>query len=306
MRPIKTVIGLFTESKDVENSINELKSRGYNPKDISMIMKDTREAKKIQENTGGDIAAGAATGATTGAVVGGIAGLLIGIGAIAIPGVGAFLIGGPLAAALGLSGAAATTATGAMTGALAGGIIGALMSLGLPKEDAERYETRIKEGAILLAVPAFEGQEMEVANTMDKYGASDIKTLHTPTQDERVDVRREDWDENDIDNRSYAASTDPSQTRERHSVHDEAHHKDEHHNEHRMSQDDDDDDYKTANPIEIQSYLKHVDYPASKEDLIHEAKEEGADTNVIHTLNDLPEDKFDSPTDVSRAIGHMK
>lgn len=306
MRPIKTVIGLFTESSDVENAINDLKSRGYNPKDISMIMKDTREAKKIQENTGGDVAAGAATGATTGAVIGGFAGLLIGVGALAIPGVGAFLIGGPLAAALGLTGAAATTATGAMTGALAGGLIGALMSLGLPKHEAKQYETRIKEGAILLAVPTFEGQEMEVANTMDKFGASDIKTLQSPTQDKRSVDRREDWDENDIDDRSYAASSDVNQIHERRSIHDEAHHRKDAHHGHHMSQDDRSDEYEAANPVEIQSYLKHVDYPASKEDLIHEAKEEGADTDVIHTLKDLPEDTFDSPTDVSRAIGHIK
>jgi hypothetical protein len=306
MRPIKTVIGLFTESKDVEGALNELKSRGYNPKDISMIMKDTREAKKIQENTGADVGAGAATGAATGAVIGGLTGLLLGVGAITIPGVGAFLIGGPLAAALGLSGAAATTATGAMTGALAGGLIGALMSLGLPREEAERYETRIKEGAILLAVPAFEGQEMEVSQTMDKFGASDIKTLQTPIDADRADDRQDDWDERDIDDRSYATAGDPSQLHEGYSVHDAAHHHKGDHHEHRMHQDDDANDYHAANPVQIQKYLKHVDYPASKEDLIHEAEEEGANRDVIQTLKDMPEEKFDSPTDVSRAIGHIK
>jgi hypothetical protein len=298
MRTIKTVIGLFTENEDVEGAINELKSRGYNPKDISMIMKDTREAKKIQENTGADVGAGAASGAATGAVVGGIAGLLIGIGAIAIPGVGAFLIGGPLAAALGLSGAAATTASGAMTGALAGGLIGALMSLGLPREEAEHYETRIREGAILLAVPAFEGQEAEVSQAMDKFGASDIKTLHSPegTFKDRDNDR-------DLDDRTYAASSDPTQQREGHRVHDEAHH---HGHETRHDMRSDDDDTEIANPVKIQKYLKHVDYPATKEDLIHEAEEEGADRDVIHTLQDLPEDQFNGPTDVSKAIGHMK
>lgn len=299
MKDIKTVIGLFREHEDVEGAINELKTRGYNPKDISLIMRDTREAENIQDNTGAVVGAGAAGGAATGAVVGGIAGLLIGIGAIAIPGVGAFLIGGPLAAALGLSGAAATTASGAMTGALAGGLIGALMSLGLPREEAEQYETRIREGAILLAVPAYAGQENEVTQSMEKFGASDIKILHTP---ENAFTKRRD--ERDLDNRSYATSSDPTQPRQERSIHDEAHHHGEH-GHHKMRRSEDNDD-AIVNPVQIQKYLKHVDYPATKEDLIHEAEEEGADSNVLHTLEDLPEDRFNGPTDVSRAIGHIK
>lgn len=277
MKPIKTVIGLFTEEEDVEGAINELKDRGYNPKDISLIMRDTRGARRIEEDTGAEVGEGAASGAATGAIVGGITGLLIGIGAITIPGVGAFLIGGPLAAALGLSGAAATTASGAMTGALAGGLIGALMSLGLPREEAERYETRIREGAILLAVPAYEGQEAEVSQAMDKFGASDIKMLRT--------------------------SSEPVQAGKGHSVHDTAHH---HGESARHTKRSSDDEESIVNPVQVQKYLKHVDYPATKEDLIHEAEEEGADSNVIHTLEDLPEDRFNGPTDVSRAIGYLK
>lgn len=295
MKAIKTVIGLFTEKDDVEGAINELKSRGYNPKDISLIMKDTKEAKKIHEHTGADIGAGAASGAATGAVVGGIAGLLIGIGAITIPGIGAFLIGGPLAASLGLSGAAATTASGAMTGALAGGLIGALMALGLPKEEAEHYESRIKEGAILLAVPAYAGQEGEISDAMNKYNASDIKALNIATKttmhsdEESLDARPD----------TTVSAAMPMQ--------DQQFSRDDHHDR------DDDRDIShhhkagdVANPIEVQKYLKHVDYPATKDDLVNEAEEEGADVKVIHTLRDLPREKFNDPTDVSRAIGDMR
>ena len=61
---------------------------------------------------------GAATGAGTGGVLGGTLGWLVGIGAIAIPGLGPFIAAGPIMAAL--SGAAAGAALGGVTGALIG------------------------------------------------------------------------------------------------------------------------------------------------------------------------------------------
>jgi hypothetical protein len=199
MRQVKTVIGLFSDDVDAESAIGALKRRGYDPKDISLIMRDNQRAENIEENTG--VGEGAASGAATGAVVGGIAGLLIGVGAFTIPGIGAVLIGGPLAAALGLSGAAATTASGAMTGALAGGLIGALMNLGLPRDEAAHYEQQIQAGAILLAVPAMEGQEVEAEEVMKQYNATDVKAL---TIDTDSAVNRDRRDEEIHTSRAHA------------------------------------------------------------------------------------------------------
>jgi len=75
---------------------------------------------------------------------------------------GGLLIGGPLVAALGLTGVVATTVSGAVTGAVAGGLIGALVGLGLPKEDAEYYNEAIEKGGILLAVQAHDGDQDRV------------------------------------------------------------------------------------------------------------------------------------------------
>lgn len=147
------VLGIFSNRNYAEQAIMDLESSGFDPKDISIVTKDQAHAENIADSTGGTVAEGAVSGATTGGVVGGLAGLLIGIGAIAIPGLGGILIGGPLAAALGLTGAAATTVSGALTGAVAGGLIGALMGLGVSEDDAKFYEDRIREGAILLAIP---------------------------------------------------------------------------------------------------------------------------------------------------------
>lgn len=172
------VFGVFTEKDDAEDAIEELKDSGFDPKDISIMMKDTFEGQELASDTGTNVAEGAVSGAATGGVIGAIAGLLIGVGAITIPGLGPLLIGGPLAAALGLTGAAATTLSGAATGVLAGGLLGALMGLGIPEEDARVYERHLNEGAILVAVPVLERNEADVRDILEDNGADRVRTIH--------------------------------------------------------------------------------------------------------------------------------
>lgn len=176
---MKTIIGLFETREEVQEAVERLKDEGFEAKDISLVMRDTKQAESIQSDTGADVAGGAVSGATTGAVIGALAGL---VSAIAIPGLGAFFIGGPIAAALGLTGAAASTVSGAATGALAGGLIGALTGLGLSEEDAAIYESRLKEGAILAAVPVGNRDEHYVRRIFEEYHASDVKTIDQTTR----------------------------------------------------------------------------------------------------------------------------
>lgn len=170
----KTVLGIFSDRANAEEAIGNLEEAGYNPKDISIVMKDKSEGEKLASNTGADVAEGTVAGMTSGAILGGLAGLLA---SFVIPGLGAFFIGGPLAAALGLTGAAATTASGAATGALAGGLLGALTGLGLSDDDAKAYEDRVKQGGILLAIPARSGEEAEIESMLSECGADDIKSV---------------------------------------------------------------------------------------------------------------------------------
>lgn len=183
----KIVLGVFNEREEVEEAITELKDRDFNPKDISIVMKDTHAAEEIAEDTGaGDVVEGTVTGATTGAVLGGLAGLLA---SYALPGLGAFFIGGPIAAALGLGGAAASAVSGAVTGAAAGGLIGGLTSaFGLSEEDAKVYQERIESGAILLAVPARNDEESVVKEILETSGADNVKVVTAPTDEDIEDM----------------------------------------------------------------------------------------------------------------------
>lgn len=171
------VLGVFSNHTDADSAIEDLRLAGFDTKEISLIVKDTTE--NGMRAKGATITAGTTQGVVTGGVIGGIAGLLIGMGAIALPGIGAILIGGPLAATLGLTGAAATTVSGAVTGALAGGIVGALTGLGLPEEEARLYEDRIKEGAVLIAVPSKEDRGEEIRGVLEQNDADQIRFIQT-------------------------------------------------------------------------------------------------------------------------------
>jgi hypothetical protein len=61
----------------------------------------------------------------------------------------------------------------------------------------------------------------------------------------------------------------------------------------------------TVNPVQIQKFLKGVNYPASRQDLIHQAEQHGADQNVRDALDRLPDIQFQTPADVSQAIGKL-
>ena len=138
------VYGIYRTRTMVERAVEELKDAGFRNTDISVLFPEGGGTKEFAIEKETKAPEGAATGAGTGAVVGGALGWLMGIGLLAIPGLGPFIAAGPIMAAL----------AGVGAGGLAGGIAGALIGMGIPEYEANRYEGRIKEGGILLSVHA--------------------------------------------------------------------------------------------------------------------------------------------------------
>jgi uncharacterized protein DUF2795 len=60
-----------------------------------------------------------------------------------------------------------------------------------------------------------------------------------------------------------------------------------------------------ANPFDVQAFLEGVGYPTGKRRLLREAESQGADHDVRSTLRRLPDRSFESPTEVSEAIGKL-
>ncbi|HUG03073.1 MAG TPA: hypothetical protein VML92_01420 [Steroidobacteraceae bacterium] len=140
------VTGLFTDREQAEQGYQTLTARGYEAKDINVVMSDdTRKryfASGEETELGTKAAKGAGVGGAIGGTVGAIAAAIAAVGtSIAIPGLG-LVIAGPLAAAL----------AGAGAGGATGGLVGALIGAGIPEERVKHYEKGIKSGGILMGV----------------------------------------------------------------------------------------------------------------------------------------------------------
>jgi hypothetical protein len=145
--------------------VEQLKAAGFTPNDISVLFPDKTGSKDFAHEHHTKAPEGAATGVGAGTVLGGALGWLVGIGALAIPGLGPFIAAGPIMAAL----------SGAAAGAALGGITGALIGLGIPEYEAKRYEGKIREGNVLISVHTENSQERTRAKQIfERAGAEDI------------------------------------------------------------------------------------------------------------------------------------
>lgn len=164
----KAVIALCSNYQQAARAVEELRTAGFSNNDISALLPDKAGTRDFAHKQGTKAPEGAATGAGSGAVLGGALGWLIGVGSLAIPGVGPFIAAGPIMAALG----------GAAVGGTVGGIAGALIGLGIPEYEAKVYEGKIKGGNILLSVHTDDGDEARRAKEIfERVGATDISKV---------------------------------------------------------------------------------------------------------------------------------
>jgi len=163
----KSVFGIAKTEQQAVNIVEGARDNGFSGDDVSVIFPDTGTSREFAFAKGTKAPEGATTGAVTGGVVGGVAGWLVGIGSLAIPGLGPFVAAGPIMAAL----------SGAAAGAATGGIAGALVGMGIPEFEAKRYEGRVKGGDILISVHVEDRDETKRAKEIfERAGAEDIST----------------------------------------------------------------------------------------------------------------------------------
>jgi uncharacterized protein (TIGR02271 family) len=160
-----TVVGVFEDHEHARDAIEALKDEGFDADSISVLAPDTQVTRDIADDTGSHAGSGAATGAVAGGVLGGLGGWLIGIGALAIPGIGPFIAAGAFATALG----------GAAIGAGVGAIAGALMGMGIPEDHARYYEGEAKAGRTLVTVRADDDYDYARQTLLD-HGAYDVES----------------------------------------------------------------------------------------------------------------------------------
>jgi Protein of unknown function (DUF2795) len=55
-------------------------------------------------------------------------------------------------------------------------------------------------------------------------------------------------------------------------------------------------------PDDVQKALSGAKFPSSKQDLIEHAKMNGADDEIVNSLNELPDGRIDGPDQVQKAV----
>jgi hypothetical protein len=153
-----SVYGIYASRAAIESGVMALKDAGFRHVDISLLS---------PENKGNhDLVTEKSSKAPEGATVG--------IGALAIPGLGPFIAAGPIMAALAGMGA----------GAALGGVTGGLVGMGMPEFEATRYAGRVKEGGSLMSVHCDDSEWAKRAEeVLRRTGAEDITRAGQATAD---------------------------------------------------------------------------------------------------------------------------
>lgn len=173
MQARDTAVAVFDDRDDAEDAIDDLKDAGFRGEEIGLVARDRDQAGAMARDTGTMAGEGAATGAVAGGILGGLGGFLVGVGSLAIP------VVGPVIAA----GAFATALAGAAVGAGVGALAGALIGMGIPENEANWYEERVKGGAWLVSVRAG-GRYGEAQSILHDNGGEDY-ARGTATSDYR-------------------------------------------------------------------------------------------------------------------------
>src|ERR1700733_3192258 len=164
MATISSVFGVYSTRTNVESAVKALKDARFTNSDISLLRENVRTGELATDRST-KAPEGAAVGLGSGAAVGGALGWLVGVGALAIPGIGPVVAAGPLLAAL----------AGVGIGGAFGGFAGVLVGLGIPEYQANEYEGQMLKGGILVAVRGESGEQVDRAKqVLSRSGARDV------------------------------------------------------------------------------------------------------------------------------------
>jgi hypothetical protein len=119
-----------------EAANHEPKDAGFANTDVSNLFPESLGTSELATEKSSKAPEGAAAGAGSGFLLGGALGWFVGVGALAIPGVGPLIAAGPILAAL----------AGAGIGSAVGGVTGAVVGMGIPEYEAKKYEARVSGG----------------------------------------------------------------------------------------------------------------------------------------------------------------
>lgn len=171
-------VGTFSSYDKAETALKELRQSGFAMDAVSVVGRDLDRHGEVAgansthrladlHDDDNEAAETAKKGAVAGTTVGGVTGLLVGLGALAIPGIGPVMLAGAAATAI------ATALSGGAIGAAAGSLAGALVGMNIPEDRARNYGQRVEDGDYLVMVEGSVSQIAAAEAIFNKYGIHD-------------------------------------------------------------------------------------------------------------------------------------
>jgi hypothetical protein len=146
----RIVSAVFDSTQEAERAFSELRSAGFSEDSVSIIGRSEGGSVERRDDFDHDGDEDDKSRVLKGAAGGAVAGTLLGVAALAIPGVGPLAAAGAIAA----SAIPEAAAIGAGVGLAAGSVAGLLTKEGVDEDDASYYEERLNNGGTVIAVHA--------------------------------------------------------------------------------------------------------------------------------------------------------
>ena len=156
-------MALFDDVSAAAGAARELHALGLDREDVSVVARDHQVEGTIANQIGGSPGSDIEDSSTA-SRLGELSGYVLAAIAIGLPGTGAVVAAGPLAAEL-----------GEVAGHVAGDLKATLIKAGLPERDAERWRAQVESGdAILLGAHARNADERQVENAMRRHSSGAV------------------------------------------------------------------------------------------------------------------------------------
>jgi hypothetical protein len=162
-------MALFPDAGAAAAAAGEVHALGIDRADLSVVTGDHQIEGRIANQIGGSPGA-EIEDSPAASRLGELGGYILAAIAIGLPGTGALVAAGPLAAEL-----------GEVAGHVAGDLKGTLVKAGLSEKEAERWRSKIEGGAVLLGVHARRVNGSEVERVLARHAAG--RVVHTQWDD---------------------------------------------------------------------------------------------------------------------------
>jgi hypothetical protein len=162
------LMALFRNSGAAAEAARDVHAMGIAREDLSVVAADHKIEGRIADEIGGSPGS-EIEDSPAASRLGELGGYILAAIAIGLPGTGGVVAAGPLAAEM-----------GEVAGHAAGDLKATLVKAGLSEEDAERWQTQIESGAVLLGVHARAVNGSDIESALQRHSSGRVVYTQWP------------------------------------------------------------------------------------------------------------------------------